>query len=138
MTLRAALAASGSLAEFRAVWRRESVILRLPRPFSWVPCVGFFRSSCFAAALSTGGCKLAENYLDPDGPRYSASYSADTEAPSRLPELKVITFNVQFGEKYEQAGEELATKPELRAADLGALAGDGRAEHGRVSRSGSR
>ena len=77
----------------------------------------FLLLSC-AISLLLGGCKLAENYLDPDGPRYTGSYSADPEAASRLPELKVVTFNIKFGEKYEKAGEELATRPELEGADL--------------------
>jgi endonuclease/exonuclease/phosphatase family metal-dependent hydrolase len=72
----------------------------------------------WAALLSLGGCKLAENYLDPEGPRYAGSYSAEPQAASRLPELKVVTFNIKFGEKYEKAGEELAGKPELEGADL--------------------
>jgi endonuclease/exonuclease/phosphatase family metal-dependent hydrolase len=70
------------------------------------------------SALAFAGCKLAENYLDPDGPRYSGSYAAEPDAASRLPELKVVTFNIKFGEKYEKAAEELETKPELFGADL--------------------
>lgn len=64
------------------------------------------------------GCSLAENYSDPDGPRYSGSFSKDPKAASRLPELKVVTFNIKFGEKYAQAAEELASEPALEGADL--------------------
>jgi endonuclease/exonuclease/phosphatase family metal-dependent hydrolase len=65
------------------------------------------------------GCEpLAENYTDPQGPRYAGDYSADTGAMSALPALSVVTFNIKFGDEYERAAEELATEPELASADI--------------------
>lgn len=64
------------------------------------------------------GCELAENYSDPDGPRYAGQHAADPLHAAVLPRLKVITFNIQFGKKYERAREELEDKPELADADV--------------------
>lgn len=68
--------------------------------------------------LSCAGCSLAENYLEPDGPRYSGDYAADSGAMSELPKLEVVTFNIKFGDEYELAAEELAHNPKLSAADI--------------------
>jgi endonuclease/exonuclease/phosphatase (EEP) superfamily protein YafD len=78
----------------------------------------FVRASFALAAGVLGGCQLAENYTDADGPRYSGAYAAELEDPSSLPLVKLVTFNVKFGEEYEKAAEELATHPELAPTDV--------------------
>ena len=53
----------------------------------------------FAALLApfaVCGCELAHNYTDPEGPRYAGAYAPDPLAVSRLPELGLVTFNIQF------------------------------------------
>lgn len=64
------------------------------------------------------GCELAQNYTDPEGPRYAADYAPDAEEPSELPRVKLVTFNIKFSEEAEQAASELATRAELRDADV--------------------
>ena len=75
----------------------------------------------FAALLApfaVCGCELAHNYTDPEGPRYAGAYAPDPLAVSRLPELGLVTFNIQFGKKYERALAELDASPELADADI--------------------
>lgn len=70
-------------------------------------------------ALSCAGCELAENYTDPEGPRYAGEYSEQAqEALSRLPDVKLVTFNIKFGEQSELAAQDLANSPELSGADI--------------------
>jgi endonuclease/exonuclease/phosphatase family metal-dependent hydrolase len=68
-------------------------------------------------ALTSAGCELAENYLDPNGPRYAGNYAVerDVEAPAKL---EVVTFNIKFGDHYDVAAEELASEPALTGADV--------------------
>ncbi|HVY31958.1 MAG TPA: endonuclease/exonuclease/phosphatase family protein [Polyangiaceae bacterium] len=71
-------------------------------------------SSLFACL----GCDSAKNYLDPHGPRYAGDYADGPDTMSALPQLMVVTFNIKFGEAFEAAGEQLATDPQLSAADI--------------------
>jgi endonuclease/exonuclease/phosphatase family metal-dependent hydrolase len=80
--------------------------------------VSVLNSIVLVLAVSCWGCSLAENYLDSDGPRYSAEYALEPASPSALPKLAIVTFNIKFGDEYELAGEELATNPTLSAADI--------------------
>jgi endonuclease/exonuclease/phosphatase family metal-dependent hydrolase len=68
-------------------------------------------------SLWSWGCGVAENYEDPSGPRYEGDYSAGASA-SGLPELRVVTFNIEFGEAYDRAAQELATDPSLSGVDI--------------------
>lgn len=72
----------------------------------------------FALAFACAGCELAHNYTDPHGPRYAADYAAEEQAPSRLPELTSVTFNVKFGQEYERAASEMTGSPALSRADV--------------------
>jgi endonuclease/exonuclease/phosphatase family metal-dependent hydrolase len=63
----------------------------------------------FAFAVS---CTMAENYTDPDGPRYSGDYINDLPTPTG--QLRVVTYNLELAEGVEQA---------IRALDDGELAG---------------
>lgn len=82
------------------------------------------------------GCAPAENYMDPDGPRYSGEYapvpaagsvwsagiegaaSAEGAAVRGTPRISVVTFNIKFAEKCESAAAELASNPDLANADI--------------------
>ncbi len=80
--------------------------------------MSFSNRFAFLLLASCTGCSLAENYTDPNGPRYSGEFAADPEAASELPKLRVVTFNIKFGDEYERAGEELATNSTLSTADI--------------------
>jgi len=67
--------------------------------------------------LASAGCEPAENYLDPEGPRFAANYAGESPADAP-PQLKVVTFNIKFGDRYELAADELASQPALAAADV--------------------
>jgi endonuclease/exonuclease/phosphatase (EEP) superfamily protein YafD len=64
------------------------------------------------------GCELAYNYTDPAGPRYDGAYADDPLAASRLPQLKSVTFNIQFSKKFERAAAELESVPALAEPDV--------------------
>jgi endonuclease/exonuclease/phosphatase family metal-dependent hydrolase len=64
------------------------------------------------------GCTLAQNYTDPNGPRYAAEYAATSADPASLPRAKVVTFNIQFSKEYERAAAELLAENELNGVDI--------------------
>jgi endonuclease/exonuclease/phosphatase family metal-dependent hydrolase len=64
------------------------------------------------------GCDLAQNYTDPEGPRYANDYAPDPAATSALPKVKLVTFNIRFGEDIESAANELANRSDLAGADV--------------------
>lgn len=78
------------------------------------------RASLLASccAFVCAACNGAENYTDPNGPRYAGNYAPALEAAPVGPEFEVVTFNIQFGEDYELAGEQLASDPKLSLADI--------------------
>ena len=49
-------------------------------------------------------CALAENYDDPNGPRYEASFAPPpSPADAELEELSVCSFNIEFSERIGEA-----------------------------------
>lgn len=70
------------------------------------------------AALVGAGCGLAENYLDPEGPRYAGSYAPAAEDSREPPTFGIVTFNIKFGDEYRLAADELASDPQLSRADI--------------------
>jgi len=72
-------------------------------------------------AVPSLGCATARNYLDPDQPLYEGSYAdapdigAEAAAPTTI---RVVTFNVERGEKVSEAVELLRAHPRLRGADV--------------------
>ena len=81
----------------------------------WSPSRFVFVS--LAATFLSFACTTRENYLELDGPRYEADYSA--HLVSRAPEtLKIVSYNVKYGEKVGVALALLANTPELRDADI--------------------
>ena len=61
-------------------------------------------------------CGAPRNYLSPEGPKFTRNY-AQLPAISN-DTLKVITFNIKFSQKIQQAIEELKTIPELQGPDI--------------------
>lgn len=79
----------------------------------------FWLYQCCAALLLAGaGCELAENYPDPEGPRYAGQYASDPTAAWLLPRAKLVTFNIRFSREHERAAQELLSSPALRGADI--------------------
>lgn len=66
-------------------------------------------------ALLTLCCATAENYLDQDGPRLEARYGV---APAVRRELRVVTYNVQYGRRVAEAITALSGNAALRGADV--------------------
>lgn len=81
-------------------------------------CIEFGGWPMVLALLATSGCQLAHNYSDPDGPRYAGNHASDPTETSALPHIKVVTFNIQYGERYARAHEELSATPDLSGADI--------------------
>jgi len=65
-------------------------------------------------AVAVASCAGPRNYVDPGGPRYSGCFSSD--APGA--DLRVVTFNIKFAEKVEDAIALMKETPELRGADV--------------------
>jgi len=61
-------------------------------------------------------CANAHNYLDPDGPRYTGGPGPPVDAPAGR-ELRVVTLNVEYGQRIEEAIAALSVSP-LRSADV--------------------
>ena len=61
-------------------------------------------------------CEKIENFTEIGTPRYTGNYApiltSDTE------EIKIVTFNIEFAQKIEEAIEELGTSENLKNADL--------------------
>jgi len=61
-------------------------------------------------------CGAPKNYLSPEGPKFTHNYVREPHIASDT--LKVITFNIKFARKIQQAIEDLKTIPELQAPDI--------------------
>ncbi len=74
-----------------------------------------------ALVFGPGSCATARNYTDPSGPRYVTHYgrppAAVVEAAAH-PLVRVVTFNIEHGEKIDAAIEALTASPALRDPDL--------------------
>ncbi len=69
-----------------------------------------------SALLLLFSCFRTQNYLEPDRPFYHAGYA--TTLPAHGDTLKVVTWNIRYGEKYREAAEAFRRIPELRRADI--------------------
>ncbi len=61
-------------------------------------------------------CHPAVNYLDPEGPKFSGNFAPGNAVFSDT--VKIVTFNIEFAEKIDQAILELSTVEELKNADV--------------------
>ena len=66
--------------------------------------------------LAAFKCYSPKNYLDPEGPRFSANYS-DFRVQSK-DTLKIVSFNIKYSRKIERAIRELDSLPEIKDADI--------------------
>lgn len=69
-----------------------------------------------AILLTLGSCSKFQNYEQPDEPRYSRSYAA--ASPSFDGTIKVVSYNIKYGKKVDQAIADLRGIPELADADI--------------------
>lgn len=69
-----------------------------------------------AFSLLLFSCESIENYDNPEEPLYTGSY-VDTP-PEDNGEIKVISWNIKFSEKIDEAIAELSTVEELQDADI--------------------
>ncbi len=70
-------------------------------------------SICFLMFLS---CFRTQNYLSPEGPKFRGTYSSNTQKFRDT--VKVVTFNIRYGENIARAIEEFRRFYELRRADI--------------------
>jgi endonuclease/exonuclease/phosphatase family metal-dependent hydrolase len=71
-----------------------------------------------ALVLGFSACyRAVDNYRDSPGPRFTGAATAAPDSVSGTG-LKVVTWNVKWGEAAEAAALALATNPQLRGADL--------------------
>lgn len=73
------------------------------------------RAAAVLGLLLLGGCEIARNYEDPEGPRYAGDFV--TVPPTRGPVLRVVTFNLALGEEVDTAIAALS-RPPLAQADV--------------------
>ena len=69
-------------------------------------------------ALCLGACAAAKNYTDPDEPRYETRHGSPTRPDETI---RVVTFNVKFAEKVDEAIAVFRDTPALREPDILAL-----------------
>jgi endonuclease/exonuclease/phosphatase family metal-dependent hydrolase len=67
------------------------------------------------ALLAASACSMAENYPDPAGPRFAGDHRRGDATPS--PRLRVVTYNLAFGEALDTALAALRT-PALADPDV--------------------
>jgi endonuclease/exonuclease/phosphatase family metal-dependent hydrolase len=65
-------------------------------------------------AVALTGCAGSHNYVEPGGPRYAACYAATPDTT----EIRVVTFNIKYGEEIDKAIDLLQTTPGLLGADI--------------------
>ena len=61
-------------------------------------------------------CGPATNYLESEAPKFTGDFTETVSAPKKT--LKVVTFNIKYAQKIDQAIDELAKFPELRDVDI--------------------
>ena len=86
-------------------------------PNGWVAARRVSRAAVLLALAGSLACRGGTNYESPSGPRYVAPVPA---CPSRHggSDLIVVTYNVEFSRKIDQAIRVLRDVPELAAADV--------------------
>lgn len=69
------------------------------------------------AILAGAACAPTVNYLDPAGPRFAADYAAQPQGPT----VRVVSFNVKYARRIDEAVAAFRAEERLRGADLIAL-----------------
>lgn len=68
-------------------------------------------------------CNKVEDYNELDGPRflsndYSSSYDLNIDAATLQPKVKVISYNIKYGEELAEAIKEISTAASLKGANI--------------------
>ena len=74
------------------------------------------KATLLALAFLLLSCNKVDNFLEIDTPRFSGNFA--TESTNTPDEIKLVSFNIEFGIKLEEALEELQTSENLRDADI--------------------
>lgn len=67
------------------------------------------------ASLAPACASAPHNYLDPEGPTFGGRFGV---APAAKPEIRVVTFNIEYGIRVEPAIAALGSHPQLREPDV--------------------
>jgi endonuclease/exonuclease/phosphatase family metal-dependent hydrolase len=67
-------------------------------------------------ALAIAACGSISNYMSPDGPVYIGEYAEEHQLFDGT--IRVVSYNIKFGKKTDEAIEELKTHKVLRAPDI--------------------
>ena len=76
------------------------------------------RPAILLVALSGLACAHATNYVDTAGPIYSDARPAALPRPANGDTIRVVSFNIEYGVKIDEALGLLRDKPALRTPDL--------------------
>jgi len=76
----------------------------------------FLKTLPFCVLMIFSACAVIKNYDQPQGPLYLGNFAA--VPPAYTGYLKVVSYNIEFGEKISQAAAELGNIPELEDADI--------------------
>ena len=68
------------------------------------------------ASLLIFSCSSVKNYMDSEGPSLCGSYSE--QCPDSCNTIKVVSYNIKYGEKMEEAREEIRRQEVLRNPDI--------------------
>ncbi len=68
--------------------------------------------------LAAAACNTGRNYTDPVAPRYAGGRASPPAASSSVDTLKVVTFNVMYGQDVDGALAVLTEEPALAGADV--------------------
>lgn len=66
--------------------------------------------------FSLFSCSPVQNYLSPDKPKFAGEYSNNPRLSDD--QIRVVSFNIKFGEKIRQSIKELSQYPQLKDADI--------------------
>ena len=76
------------------------------------------RRATLPLLLAIAGCSPVLNYTSPAGPRYSGAPAAPAGAAMGNHALRVVTYNVKFGQHIDRAINFLTTRAPLPGADI--------------------
>jgi endonuclease/exonuclease/phosphatase family metal-dependent hydrolase len=68
------------------------------------------------ACMFLFSCGSVKNYMDAEGPSLCGSYSE--QCPDSCDTIKVVSYNIKFGERIEEAREEIRRQEVLRNPDI--------------------
>ena len=66
--------------------------------------------------ISLASCGSMKNYIEPEGPSSTGDYVQTSPAPTDT--IKVVSYNIRYGEKIEEAMDELSERKPLFGPDI--------------------